>query len=135
VRVERDADGRLRVVDSSFLINFLAVDRMDILAVSGSSAFTWSTTCVPRSDMTTSAAAASRDGGWGGDGDRDHRSREIRLYDELRHVLETASRPPRRGRQSSVGDCGDEKGRFRRELFTGSGRATCWIPRRAGHGD
>ena len=30
--MERDADGRLLVVaDSSFLINFLAVDRMDIL--------------------------------------------------------------------------------------------------------
>jgi hypothetical protein len=41
--VERDADGRLLVVvDSSFLINFLVVDRMDILSRLSKFASMWS---------------------------------------------------------------------------------------------
>jgi predicted nucleic acid-binding protein len=118
--VERDADGRLLVVaDSSFLINFLVLGRMDILG--GLQGF--------RFHMVNHVTAEVRY--------YDQRARlqtaldigvvteieiteptEIRLYDEFRRFLgdgESASLAVAVSRRWVI--AADEKGRFRRELF------------------
>jgi predicted nucleic acid-binding protein len=119
--VERDVDGRLLVVaDSSFLINFLALDRLDILAALQQFRF----------HLLDHVVAEIRHD--------DQRSRlevgiqgrvlepleiedldEVRLYDEFRQILgdgEAACLAVAVRRRWLL--AGDEKGRFQRELFS-----------------
>jgi predicted nucleic acid-binding protein len=118
--VEQDAGGRQPVVaDSSFLINFLAVDRVDILAALRQFRF----------HVLDHVVAEIRD--------EEQRGRleaaleqgilvlleiadpdEVRLYDEFRQILgdgEAACLAVAVRRRWLL--AGDEKGRFRRELF------------------
>jgi predicted nucleic acid-binding protein len=118
--VERDADGRLLVVvDSSFLINFLVLDRVDILG--GLPQFRFLVVnhvtaeiryadqrarlqTAVESDIVTEIEVTDPD--------------EILLYDEFRKFLgdgESASLAVAIRRDWAI--AADEKGRFRRELF------------------
>jgi predicted nucleic acid-binding protein len=118
--VERDADGRLLVVtDSSFLINFLVLDRMDIL--SGVQGFRFHVvnhvTAEVRYDDQQARLRTALDNGVVTEIEITD-STEIRLYDEFRRFLgdgESASLAVAVGRRCVI--AADEKGRFRRELF------------------
>jgi predicted nucleic acid-binding protein len=119
--VERDADGRLLVVtDSSFLINFLVVDRMDILK--GLPQFRFHVVNHVRAEIRyerqrTRLQAATEGGAVTEIEITD--PTEILLYDELRRFLgdgESASLAVAVSRQWII--AADEKGRFRRELFS-----------------
>lgn len=118
--MERDADERLLVVaDSSFLINFLVLDRMDILGVLAQFRFhvlNHVRAEIRRENQRARLEAAVELGivteieitepG------------EILLYDELRRFLgdgEAASLAVAVSRRWVI--AADEKGRFRRELF------------------
>lgn len=118
--MERDADGRLLVVaDSSFLINFLVLDRMDILG-----ALAQFRLHVPnhvraevRYDDQRTRFQAAVEGGIVTEMEITEPS-EILLYDELRQFLgdgESASLAVAVSRRWVI--AADEKGRFRRELF------------------
>ena len=118
--MERDADGRLLVVaDSSFLINFLAVDRMDIL--SRLLQFRFHVVNHVRAEIRYESQrvrlrAATESGGV--TEIEITEPGEILLYDEFRHFLgdgESASLAVAVSRRWVI--AADEKGRFRRELF------------------
>ncbi|OLB96266.1 MAG: hypothetical protein AUH30_13165 [Candidatus Rokubacteria bacterium 13_1_40CM_68_15] len=119
--MERDADGRLlAVVDSSFLINFLAVDRMDILGRLRQFRFhvVNHVRAEVRFDDQRGRLQAAMEGGAVTEIEITDPG-EIRLYDELRRVLgdgESASLAVAVSRRWVI--AADEKGRFRRELFT-----------------
>jgi predicted nucleic acid-binding protein len=122
--VERDADGRLLVVaDSSFLINFLAIDRMDIL--NQLPQFRFSVVNHVRAEIRYEShrvrlEAAMESGGVTEIEISD--PAEILLYDELRSFLgdgESASLAVAVSRLWVI--AADEKGRFRRELFVRQG--------------
>lgn len=118
--MQRDPDGRLLVVtESSFLINFLAVDRMDILA--GLRQFKFHvldhvSAEIQYPEQQARLQAALTAGIM-------HaleitNPAEILLYDELRKFLgdgESASLAVAVSRRWVI--AADEKGRFRRELF------------------
>jgi len=118
--VERDAEGRLLVVaDASFLINFLAVDRMDILGKFPGLRFHLvnHVRAEVRDDEQRARLGAALDGGLITEIEiTDHA--ELRLYDEFRRFLgdgESASLALAVNRRWVV--AADEKRRFRRELF------------------
>jgi predicted nucleic acid-binding protein len=119
--VARDADGRLLVVaDSSFLINFLVVDRMDIISRLPQFRFHVVNHVVAEiryeSQRARLQAAIER----GGVTEIEiTRPAEILLYDGFRKFLgdgESASLAVAVSRRWII--AADEKGRFRRELFT-----------------
>jgi predicted nucleic acid-binding protein len=118
--VERDADGRLLVVvDASFLINFLAVDRMDILGKLPRLRFHLvnHVRAEVRHDDQRARLAAATDGKVMTDIEITDPA-ELRLYDEFRRFLgdgESASLAVAVSRRWVI--AADEKGRFRRELF------------------
>lgn len=118
--MERDADGRLLVVvDSSFLINFLALDRTDILCRLERYRFHMvnHVRAEIRYDDQRSRLQAAVDGGIVTEieiTDPD----ELQLYDDFRRFLgdgESASLAVAVTRRWVI--AADEKGRFRRELF------------------
>jgi predicted nucleic acid-binding protein len=118
--VERDADGRLLVVvDASFLINFLAVDRTDILGKLTRLRFhmvNHVTAEVRHHDQRARLRAAMGDGVITEIEITD--PAELRLYDEFRRFLgdgESASLAVAVSRRWVI--AADEKGRFQRELF------------------
>jgi predicted nucleic acid-binding protein len=118
--VERDADGRLLVVaDSSFLINFLTVDRMDILSKLTRMRFHMvnHVRAEVRYDDQRARLEAAMDRGVITEIEITDPG-EIRLYDEFRRFLgdgESASLAVAVSRRWVI--AADEKGRFRRELF------------------
>jgi predicted nucleic acid-binding protein len=118
--VERDAGGRLLVVaDSSFLINFLVLDRMDLLG--GLPQFRFHVVNHVTAEIRYENQRVRLQAAVGlgivteievTDPD------EVLLYDELRRFLgdgESASLAVAVGRGWAI--AADEKGRFRRELF------------------
>jgi predicted nucleic acid-binding protein len=118
--VEKGADGRLLVVaDSSFLINFLVLDRMDILG-----ALAQFRLHVPnhvrveiRYDDQRARLQAAVEGGIVTEMEITEPS-EILMYAEFRQFLgdgESASLAVAVSRRWVI--AADEKGRFRRELF------------------
>jgi predicted nucleic acid-binding protein len=118
--VERDADGRLLVVvDSSFLINFLVLDRVDLLG--GLPQFRFHvvnhvTAEIRHADQRARLRAAVVSGIVTEIEITD--PDEISLYDEFRKFLgdgESASLAVAVKRGWAI--AADEKGRFRRELF------------------
>ena len=119
--MERDADGRLLVVaDSSFLINFLVVDRMDILGRLPE--FRFHVVNHVRAEIRFESQrarlqAATDDGGMTEIEIAD--PAETLLYDKFRKFLgdgESASLAVAVSRRWVI--AADEKGRFRRELFS-----------------
>jgi predicted nucleic acid-binding protein len=119
--VERDADGRLLVVlDSSFLINFLVLDRVDLLG--GLPQFRFHvvnhvTAEVRYADQRVKLQAGMESGIVTEIEVTD--PDEILLYDDFRKFLgdgESASLAVAVGRRWVI--AADEKGRFRRELFS-----------------
>jgi predicted nucleic acid-binding protein len=119
--VERDADGRLLVVtDSSFLINFLVVDRMDILRRLPQ--FRFHVVNHVRAEIRYESQrarlhAATESGAVTEIEITD--PAEIPLYEEFRSFLgdgESASLAVAVSRGWVI--AADEKGRFRRELFS-----------------
>jgi predicted nucleic acid-binding protein len=119
--VERDADGRLLVVaDSSFLINFLAVDRMDILSRLPQFRFHFVNHVraeIRYESQRVRLQAATEAGGV--TEIEVTEPGEILLYDEFRSFLgdgESASLAVAVSRRWII--AADEKGRFRRELLT-----------------
>jgi predicted nucleic acid-binding protein len=119
--VERDADGRVLVVaDASFLINFLAVDRMDVLGKLAHLRFhvVNHVSAEVRHEDQRGRLAAAMDGGVITEIEITDPT-ELRLYDELRRFLgdgESASLAVAVNRRWVI--AADEKGRFRRELFS-----------------
>lgn len=119
--MERDAEGRLLVVaDASFLINFLAVDRMDILGKLPGLRFHLvnHVRAEVRHDDQRARLEAALEGGVMTEIEITD-SAEVRLYDEFRRFLgdgESASLAVAVSRRWVI--AADEKGRFRRELFT-----------------
>ncbi|MFQ5852292.1 MAG: hypothetical protein ACE5JU_17135 [Candidatus Binatia bacterium] len=118
--MQRDPDGRLLVVtESSFLINFLAIDRMDILGGLGQFKFhvvDHVTAEIRYPDQQARLRAALAAGIVSEFEITD--PVEILLYDELRKVLgdgESASLAVAVSRRWII--AADEKGRFRKELF------------------
>ena len=118
--MERDANGRLLVVtDSSFLINFLVLDRVDVLG--GLPHFRFHvvnhvTAEIRYEDQRTRLQAAEERGIVTEIEVTD--PDEVLLYDELRRFLgdgESASLAVAVRRRWVI--AADEKGRFRRELF------------------
>jgi predicted nucleic acid-binding protein len=118
--VERDVDGRLLVVaDSSFLINFLALDRLDILAALRQ--FRFHVLDHVLAEIRYEEQRRRLEAGMQRKvvepleiEDLD----EIRLYDEFRQVLgdgEAACLAVAVNRRWLL--AADEKGRFQRELF------------------
>jgi predicted nucleic acid-binding protein len=119
--VERDADGRLLVVaDSSFLINFLVVDRMDILK--RLPRFRFHVVNHVRAEIRYESQRARLQAAIDGGGVTEIEivdPSEILVYDELRSFLgdgEAASLAVAVTRRWVI--AADEKGRFRSELFT-----------------
>ena len=119
--MERDADGRLLVVaDSSFLINFLAVDRMDIL--SGLPQFRFHVVNHVVAEIRYESQRARLQAATEGGGVIEIEITdpvEILLYAESRRFLgdgESASLAVAVTRGWVIAS--DEKGRFRRELFS-----------------
>lgn len=118
--MERDADGRLLVVmESSFLINFLAIDRIDILA--GLHQFMFHVPDHVKADVRypeqKARLVAALAAGIVSDLEITDQA-EILLYDEFRKVLgdgESASLAVAVSRRWII--AADEKGRFRRQLF------------------
>ena len=119
--MERDAEGRLLVVaDSSFLINFLAVDRMDILGRLPQFQFHVVNHVVAeiRYESQHARLQAATEGGGVTEIEITDPT-EILLYDEFRRYLgdgEAASLAVAVSRRWVI--AADEKGRFRRELFS-----------------
>ena len=119
--MERGDDGRLLVVtDASFLINFLVLDRMDILA--GLPQFRFHVVNHVRTEIRyenqRARLQAATEGGAVTDIEITDLA-EILLYDEFRKFLgdgEAASLAMAVTRRWIV--AADEKGRFRRELFS-----------------
>lgn len=118
--MERDPDGRLLVVaDSSFLINFLAVDRMDIL--SRLPQFRFHVVNHVRAEVRYESERLRLEAAMEGGGVTEIEITapgEILLYNELRSFLgngESASLAVAISRRWVI--AADEKGRFRRELF------------------
>lgn len=119
--MERDADGRLLVVaDSSFLINFLVVDRMDILSRLPQFRFHVVNHVLAEIRYETQRARLQTATEGGGVTEIEITDpAEILLYDEFRRFLgdgESASLAVAVSRRWVV--AADEKGRFRRELFS-----------------
>ena len=118
--MERDSDGRLLVVaESSFLINFLVVDRMDILGSLPQFRFhvVNHVRAEIRYDDQRARLRAAIESGVVAEIEITDPG-EIRVYDELRRVLgdgESASLAVAVSRRWVI--AADEKGRFRRELF------------------
>ena len=119
--MERDAEGRLLVVaDSSFLINFLVVDRMDIL--SRLSRFRFHVVNHVVAEIRYESQRARLQGATESGGVTEIEitdPAEILLYDELRKFLgdgEAASLAVAVSRRWGI--AADEKGRFRRGLFS-----------------
>lgn len=118
--MEKGADGRLLVVvDSSFLINFLVLDRMDILGALAQFrlyVLNHVRAEIRHEDQRTRLQAAV-EGGIVTEIEITEPS-EILMYDELRQFLgdgESASLAVAVSRRWVI--AADEKGRFRRELF------------------
>jgi predicted nucleic acid-binding protein len=118
--VERDANGRLLVVaDSSFLINFLVVDRMDILRRLPK--FRFHVVNHVRAEIRYESQRARLQAATEGGGVTEievTEPAEILLYDEFRKFLgdgESASLAVAVSRRWVI--AADEKGRFRRGLF------------------
>ncbi|HWO93132.1 MAG TPA: hypothetical protein VNL92_00020 [Dehalococcoidia bacterium] len=118
--MERAADGRLLVVaDSSFLINFLAVDRMDILGRLPQFRFHVVNHVLAevRYEVQRRRLHAALEAGTVTEIEITEPA-EILLYDEFRHFLgdgEAASLAVAIRRRWVI--AADEKGAFRRELF------------------
>ena len=119
--MEQDADGRLLVVaDSSFLINFLAIDRMDIL--SRLPKFRVHLVNHVRAEIRYESQRSRLQAAMEAGGVIEIEITdpgEILLYDELRKFLgdgESASLAVAVSRRWVI--AADEKGRFRRELFS-----------------
>jgi len=118
--VEKDANGRLLVVaDSSFLINFLVLDRTDLLG--RLTKFHFHIVNHVRAEIRygdqRARLQAAVEGGIVTEVEITEPS-EILLYDELRQFLgdgESASLAVAISRRWVI--AADEKGRFRRELF------------------
>jgi predicted nucleic acid-binding protein len=119
--VERDAEGRLLVMaDSSFLINFLVVDRMDILKRLPQYRFHMVNHV--RAEIRYESQRARLQAAMEGGGVTEIEitdPAEILMYDEFRKFLgdgESASLAVAVSRRCVI--AADEKGRFRRELFS-----------------
>lgn len=119
--MERDADGRLLVIaDSSFLINFLIVDRMDILSCL--SQFRFHVVNHVVAEVRYESQRARLQAAIQSDGVTEIEltdPAEILLYDGFRKFLgdgESASLAVAVSRRWVI--AADEKGRFRRELFS-----------------
>lgn len=118
--MERDAVGRLLVVaDSSFLINFLVLDRMDVLG--GLQEFRFHVvnhvSAEIRYEAQRARLRAALEGGLVAEIEITEPG-EILLYDEFRRFLgdgESAALAVAVTRRWVI--AGDEKGRFRREVF------------------
>ena len=119
--MERDAEGRLLVVaDSSFFINFLVVDRMDILSRLPQFRFHVVNHVVAEIRYESQRARLQAATESGGVTEIEITNPvEILLYDEVRKFLgdgEAASLAVAISRRWVI--AADEKGRFRRELFS-----------------
>ena len=119
--MQRDAEGRLLVVaDSSFLINFLVVDRMDILCRLPQ--FRFHVVNHVRAEIRYQSQRARLQAATEGGAVTEIEITdlaEILLYDEFRKFLgdgEAASLGVAVSRRWVI--AADEKGRFRRELFS-----------------
>jgi predicted nucleic acid-binding protein len=118
--VERDAEGRrLVIVDASFLINFLAVDRMDIVGKLPGLRFHLvnHVRAEVRHDDQRARLGVALAGGMMTEIEVTDPG-EVRLYGQFRRFLgdgESASLAVAVGRRWVI--AADEKGRFRREVF------------------